>query len=129
MFLPKDDKTYQWTSHIKNKMMYYRLSAQKIKNILKFYDRKEEGIAPKTQAVMKRNDTPKRKEEIWVMYSRHKVGTPTFLSKNKNSTSGQKTEETILISAWRYPGVSKKGSKIPVPDEILAEIQTWFNKK
>ena len=109
MKLPKDDKNYKWTSHIKNKMMYYRLSPQKIKSILTFYDRKEEGIAPKTQAVMKRNDTPKRKEEIWLMY--------------------QKTPKTILISAWRYPGISKKGAKIPVPDEILAEIQNWFKKK
>lgn len=116
MFLPKDDKNYKWTSHIKNKMMYYRLSAQKIKNILKFYDRKEEGIAPKTQAVMKRNDTPKRKEEIWVMYQ--------IMSK----VNGQMSK-VVLISAWRYPGISKKGNKIPVPDEILAEIQTWFNKK
>jgi len=109
MKLPKDDKNYKWTIHIKNKMMYYRLSPQKIKSILTFYDRKEEGIAPKTQAVMKRNDTPKRKEEIWVMY--------------------QKMSKIILISAWRYPGISKKGAKIPVPDEILAEIQNWFKKK
>ena len=109
MKLPKDDKNYKWTSHIKNKMMYYRLSPQKIKSILTFYDRKEEGIAPKTQAVMKRNDTPKRKEEIWVMY--------------------QKMSKIILISAWRYLGISKKGAKIPVPDEILAEIQNWFKKK
>lgn len=109
MFLPKDDKNYKWTSHIKGKMMYYRLSAQKIKSVLRFYDRKEEGIAPNTSAVMKRNDTPKRKEEIWVMY------------KGKS--------KVILISAWRYPGISKKGNKIPIPDEILAEIKTWFERK
>ena len=119
MFLPKDDKNYKWTGHIKNKMMYYRLSPQKIKSILTSYDRKEEGIAPKTQAVMKRNDTPKRKEEVWLMYQNvPKVNPPVGGLKSK----------IILISAWRYPGISKKGAKIPVPDEILAEIQTWFNK-
>ena len=110
MKLPKDDKNYKWTSHIKNKMMYYRLSPQKIKSILTFYDRKEEGIAPKTQAVMKRNDTPKRKEEIWIMYQIQ-----------------PKSAKYTMISAWRYPGKSKAGKQIPIPDEILAEIKKeWF---
>jgi hypothetical protein len=59
---PKDDKKFRWTSHIKNKMLFYGISEQKIKTILKSPNRKEEGIVPNTLAVMKRNDTPKRKE-------------------------------------------------------------------
>lgn len=108
---PKDDKYFSWTSHVKNKILQYRLSEQKIKTVLKNYVRKEDGIAPKTTAVMKRNDTPKRKEEIWVMYQE--------LSR-KSKVESQKLR---IISAWRYPGISPKGKEIPIPRDILEELQ------
>ncbi len=32
-----------------------------------------------------------------------------------------------MISAWRYPGKSKPGKLIPIPDDILQEIKdVWF---
>ena|SRR3989344_8613144 len=109
---PKNDSRFSWTQHIKGKMIFYRISEQKIKTILKSPDRKETGIALNTLAVMKRNDKLKRLEELWVMYQ--------MIPK-----SGKYT----MISAWRYPGKSKAGKQIPIPDEILLEIQnTWFNK-
>lgn len=101
--LPKDDKNYQWTSHIKGKMIYYRLSPQIVRGILKSPQRVEEGIAPSTSAAMKRHDTAKRKEELWLMYRRQ----------------GGKT---VMISAWRYPGISKLGKQIPIPPDILEEL-------
>ena len=105
---PKNDKYYQWTQHIKDKMLFYGISEQKIKTILKSPDRHEEGVAPNTNAAMKRNDTPKRKGEIWVMYQKRGL-------------------KSLMISAWRYPGKSVPGKAIPIPDEILNEIQkTWF---
>ena len=108
---PKDDRTYSWTSHIKNKLVFYRLSPNKIRTIVRSNDRKEEGIAPHTIAVMKRNDTSKRPEELWVMYQRRPKSKSKF----------------ILISAWRYPGVSKPGKQIPIPEDILEEIEEkWF---
>ncbi|MBI4991898.1 MAG: hypothetical protein HZB99_01655 [Candidatus Harrisonbacteria bacterium] len=107
----KDDKNFSWTSHVKRKMLQYRLSEQKIKTVLKNPTRKEEGIAPNTSAVMKRNDTPKRKEEMWVMYQ----------------TSGDRVKglgvRKKIISAWRYPGISPKGKEIPVPEDILDELR------
>lgn len=106
---PKNDKRFHWTQHIKDKMLFYRISEQKIKTILNSNDRREEGVALNTVAVMKRNDTPKRKEEIWVMFQ-NKLG-------HKN----------IMISAWRYPGKSKPGKAIPIPEDILEEIKKeWF---
>lgn len=105
---PKDDKNFSWTQHVKNKMLRYRLSEQKIKTVLKNPSRKEEGIAPKTLAVMKRNDSPKRKEELWVMFQ--KAG-----SKHR------------IISAWRYPGISPKGKEIPIPEDILKELESVLN--
>jgi hypothetical protein len=108
MKLPKNDSRHYWTSHIKNKMLFYRISEQKIKSILKAPDRHEEGIAPNTFAAMKRNDTPKRKEEIWTMYQK-------------------RGGKSLMISAWRYPGKSQPGREIPIPEDILNEIKkAWF---
>lgn len=114
---PKDDKNFSWTTHVKNKMLRYRLSEQKIKTILKNPARKEEGIAPKTLAVMKRNDTPKRKEELWVMFQRANSAPPP-----KGSGNAKAPMRTKIISAWRYPGVSPKGKAIPIPEDILKDL-------
>ncbi len=85
-----------------------------------------------TVAVMKRNDTPKRKEEIWVMYADFK--NPKPMPTHAYRQAGGRRAYTlnpigskIMISAWRYPGKSKPGKEIPIPDDILNEIQkTWF---
>jgi hypothetical protein len=105
---PKNTKEYRWTQHIKNKMLFYNISEQKIKTVLKSYNRKEKGIAPNTIAVMKRNDKPKRKEEIWVMYQEK--------AKIKNKKA------KIMISAWRYPGKSRPGKEIFIPGDTLSEL-------
>lgn len=90
--------------------MYYGISESLIKRITRFPKRIEEGIVPKTVAVMSPyGRSPKGRQqpyagEVWVMYT--EVGT-----KKK------------IISAWRYPGVSPIGKKIPIPDEILQEIE------
>ena len=113
---PKDDHILSWTRHIKNKMMFYGLSESKIRRILKSPKRREEGIAPRTMAAMQRNDRAKKKEEIWVMYQTKR--------KEKN-TPGRKlglAPQVRLISAWRYPGISKAGDAIPIPDHILADL-------
>lgn len=110
---PKDDKSFFWTQHVKNKMLHYRLSEQKIKTVLKNPARKEEGIAPKTTAVMKRNDTPKRKEELWVMFQEIK-------------NEKLKTKKIRIISAWRYPGISPKGKEIPIPEDVFNDLQEFL---
>ncbi|MDO8430168.1 MAG: hypothetical protein Q7S73_02270 [bacterium] len=107
---PKDDKNFSWTSHSKTKMLQYRISEQKIKTVLKNPSRKEEGVAPKTAAVMMRHDTPKRKEEIWAMYQE--------LSQKLKGES----RKLRVISVWRYPGVSPIGKAIPIPQDILDEL-------
>lgn len=117
---PKNDSKFRWTSHIKNKMVFYQISEQKIKTIMNKPDRKEEGIAPNTLAVMKRHDTPKKKGEIWVMYATNEAA-----DKAKFRFGGPKR---VMISTWRYPGQSKPGKQIPIPDDILEEIQKeWLN--
>ena len=103
--MPKNDSKYEWTNHVKDKMLYYGISESLIKRIVRFPKRKEEGIAPGTQAVMQSNTNPKKPTEIWVMY------------KQIDDTKKK------IISAWRYPGISPVGKKIPIPDDILAEIE------
>mgnify|MGYP001590393069 CR=1 FL=1 len=49
---PKDDQKYQWTQHVKDKMIYYRISEGLVKRIIRFPKRVEVGVAPGTVAVM-----------------------------------------------------------------------------
>lgn len=110
-----------WTDHSKSKMIQYFISESKIKSIIQKHDRLEGGIAPKTVAVMKRNDKVKKKaatpgageprqrrEELWVMYQ--KIG---------NKKTGERLN---IISVWRYPGVSPK-KEVPIPEDILKELE------
>lgn len=104
-------KSLHWTNHAKGKMRFYRLSEQRIRRVLNSSKRIEEGIAPKTVAMMQpqsvksKMENGKRKEiwtqEIWVM-----------IEETKN--------QRRIISAWRYPGMTKPGE--PLPHEILREI-------
>ncbi len=102
-----------WTNHAKAKMRFYRLSEQRIRRVLSSPKRIEEGVAPKTVAIMqpptikwKMANGKREKEvwsqEIWVM------------------VQDTKTKRKI-ISAWRYPGMTK--SDRPLPQQILNEIE------
>ena len=106
-------------------MRQYGLSKQKLLAILSRPERKEQGIVPGTTAVMKTNKVflvprgvfrakqisltkawqrPKKAPgEIWLMY--------------KDVKDFRK-----VISAWRYPGISKPGEEIPIPEDIRQEI-------
>lgn len=119
---PKDDSQYKWTAHIKDKMLQYRISAQMIRNVLRSPARREEGIAPGTFAAMKRNDGRKKKEELWIMYKTLSLG------KSSKKASGYLASGSrlLMISAWRYPGVTRPGAPIPIPDDILAELEKIF---
>ena len=98
-----------WTEHSKIKMRQYGLSKQKLLGILRNPERKEKGIVDGTAAVMKTNKifslskTKRAPGEIWLMYRDTK-------------------EFRKIISAWRYPGVSKPGESIPIPEDIRQEI-------
>jgi len=108
-----------WTEHSKLKMKQYGLSKQKLLGILYRPERKEQGIVPGTTAVMKTNKVffkskqislsgawkaPKKAPgEIWLMYRDIK-------------------DLRKIISAWRYPGISKPGEEIPIPEDIRLEL-------
>ena len=98
---PKDDQRYSWTRHAFMKMRYYGISEGRIKRIIRYPKRIEEGIASNTIAVMQPTGT-KRYQEIWVMYKLHK-------------------SKIRIITAWRYPG--KSPERDPIPVEIIKEVR------
>ncbi|MBI3589738.1 MAG: hypothetical protein HY093_05010 [Candidatus Liptonbacteria bacterium] len=89
----KNPKTLTWTAHSRAKMRYYGLSEARVKRIIHSPKRIEEGIAPKTVAMMQSAGSPKHPYELWAMLQ----------------DVGQKRK---VISAWRYPGITKPGSEI-----------------
>jgi len=117
--LPENDSKYEWTNHVKEKMVYYGISASLIKRVVRFPKRKEEGIALGTIAVMQ--PTSSKKQEIWVMY--RPIGQrPSGKSQVPNPKTQLDGEKKRIISAWRYPGISPVGKPIPIPEEILSAV-------
>lgn len=109
----KQKKTV-WTNHVRDKMRFYRLSEQRVLRILHSPGRVEEGVAPDTIAAMQpasvKNVGGKKKwsQEIWVMI--------------EDAGSQRK-----IISAWRYPGMTKAGE--PLPQVILDEIAANLDRQ
>ncbi len=119
---PKNTEGIKWTQHVKEKMMFYGLSETKIRYVLRRPDRIEEGIALRTTAVMQKTGSQKNPSEIWVMYQKkllRKKRENSSLDKLKNIL--ERGEKIIVISAWRYPGISPQGPP-PIPENIIREI-------
>ncbi len=99
---PQNTEKFLWTQHVKRKMRQYQLSESRLKRVMRAFERKEEGVAPYTCAIMQGSGTKKHPKEIWLMYQ----------IKNKR---------VKIISAWRYPGISPK-KEVPIPEDILKEL-------
>ena len=85
-------------------MLFYGLTADKVKRIIRNPKRVENGVAENTIAVMAPGSNKKKPSEVWTMYQ-------------------QKGGKKIIISAWRYPGISPVGKQIPIPADILEELK------
>lgn len=109
--IPKNSDRFLWTLHSIEKMKYYGLSENRVKNVLLHPDRCELGIAPDTLAAMKRRGSKKHPFEHWVMYQ-------VIIKLAK----GLKHNQFKIISTWKYPGKSQPGKEIPIPEEIREEI-------
>ncbi len=97
----------EWTVHAQAKMRHYRLSPARVRRVLHSPRRTEEGIAPDTIAVMQPSSMKSRDvwtQEIWVMVQ-----------------DGPKARR--VISAWRYPGVTK-----PRASAILAALRREYDE-
>lgn len=101
---PKNDSKYHWTQHCVRKMLFYGLTADRVKRIMRNPKRVENGVAENTIAVMASGSNKKKPSEIWAMYQK-------------------RGNKKVVISAWRYPGTSPIGKQIPIPADILAELK------
>ena len=117
---PKNTNEITWTKHSIEKMRFYGLSENRLKRVLRNPNRKEDGIVPKTLAVMQRTGSRKHPTEIRIMYQ------PAADQPKAGQTHVHKFQRIKVISAWRYPGISPKGKAIPIPDDILEELNREF---
>ena len=83
-------------------MREHVLSKSRVLRTIHSPSRVEKGIAEGTVAIMRKEKAIKKEYEVWVMVT--------------DSGSTRR-----IISAWRYPGVTRPGD--PLPQSILAEIE------
>jgi len=144
MNFPKDNASFSWTRHIKNKMMFYHLSGAQILRIFRKPKRREEGVAPETFAAMQPKVANGRQpsaisrkplqEELWIMYKVNRGANSSRSTANsqtgKSDPSGRQpsavsrklvTSRVTMISAWRYPGTTKPGERPMIPEEALLD--------
>ena len=121
---PKIFRKLVWTQHSEIKMKQYGLSKSKLSNILRNPERKEQGIVPGTTAVMKTNKILFKTKKITVAGAWQKPqrapGEVWLMFKDVNKKDEVRIRK--IISAWRYPGISKPGEEIPVPEDIRQEL-------
>lgn len=110
---PKNDANYYWTNHVMGKMVFYGLSPDRVKRVIRSPSRSEKGIAPETIAVMQPAGKGQGHYEVWVMYAKPKV------QKKLNIVTSRK----IIITAWRYPGTSPVREAVPIPANIIEELK------
>lgn len=118
---PKNTERVKWTQHVKEKMIFYGLSETRIRRVLRRPDRIEEGIALRTTAVMQKTGSKKSPSEIWIMYQLKK-SMPQDKKRSGLEDILARQEKIIIISAWRYPGISPQGPP-PIPEDIVQEIE------
>lgn len=101
MPLLRTPRSVRWTAHSLGKLRQYGLSQSRVRRILHTPHRIEEGIAEATTAAMQQS-TGKHPYELWVMFR----DTPS---------------ERLIISAWRYPGVTEPRG--PLPAHVRASLE------
>ena len=90
------------------KMRQYGLSEARVRRILHTPGRIEEGIAPKTIAVMQTVKSPTRTYELWVMIV-------------------EERNRRRIISTWKYPGQTKPGA--PIVFNFLEEEYAAYKER
>ena len=123
---------YLWTNHSRDKMRYYRLTESRVKRIIRYPARIEEGIFENAIACMQPADGNHAERDI-----KHNEETLSVSSYSRAKRGGKKYSEIWalyvlakfrgeknikIITAWRYPG--KSSARDPIPPEILREIKS-----
>ncbi len=138
----KKSKTVSWTHHARAKMNFYRLSEARVRRVLNAPKRTEEGVAPKTVAMMQPASLIfkiKRDAVAAFDFDRGRgqvsAGTPVKSSRTwndkapKNESWSQEIwvmvedshDRRTIISAWRYPGRTR-----PKSETALAKMREEY---
>ncbi|MDX1440680.1 MAG: hypothetical protein R3284_12330 [Rubricoccaceae bacterium] len=96
-------------------MMHYRLTPSRVMRIVRAPERIEDGVAPGTVAGMQATGSKEKPSEIWAMWRDEK--------KKKKPSADVLGPRKVIITAWRYPGVSPVRDVAPIPSDILAELE------
>jgi len=135
--LPKS-KTISWTHHARAKMNFYKLSEARVRGVLNYPKRIEEGVAPKTVAMMQPSSFGAKPKELGksssVMLRR---GKPAFAGswRSKQEMWTQEIwvmvedsrDRRTIVSAWRYPGKTKPRSGISLA-RMREEYRSFIKK-
>ena len=129
-------KVLYWTAHSRAKMRFYGLSEQRVRRVIHSPRRIQEGIAPHTIAIMQPNAVISDKRPIRRTQGKHMTwdrGVKKILTSEGGAGRGEMWKQEIwvmikeekarrkIISAWRYPGMTKPGD--PLPPEIIRELR------
>jgi hypothetical protein len=132
---PKDNDKYRWTMHVVRKMRYYGLSPSRVLRVMRAPERVEEGVVGGTLAGMQTAGSKAKPWEVWVMWrdegkalGRTKSKVRMTKSTFDGSPFGIRTSafaapRRIIITAWRYPGVSPVRGSVPIPSDVLSELE------
>ena len=127
MFL-KRPKPFYWTAHSRAKMRFYGLSEQRVRRVIHSPKRIEEGIAPTTIAMMQPSIvTSGKRHVVWnkgakkIVTSEGGVGRDETWKQEIWVMIKEEKARRKIISAWRYPGMTKPGD--PLPPEIMREFR------
>lgn len=97
------------------KMMHYRLTPSRVLRIVRAPERLEAGVAQGTVAGMQKTGSKQKPTEIWAMW---RDDAPP-----KKRIEPSDSSRKVIITAWRYPGVSPVRDVVPIPEDVLSELR------
>ncbi len=131
---PKNSNLYKWTIHSKEKMKHYGITESRVRSIIKnplrieknFLDKIVLAVQPQSIRMDKKTNKKTWSNEIWVMYKYIEIEKLINLDIPEKFENLFKNQKSILIiSAWKYPGVTRANENIPI--EIENEIHESNN--
>ncbi|MCC6934763.1 MAG: hypothetical protein IT406_03710 [Candidatus Yanofskybacteria bacterium] len=102
---PRDNANFRWTHHVVRKLRFYALTPSRVLRVIRAPERVEDGVAEGTLAAMQTAGTKAKPWEVWVMWR-------------------EEGKRRVVITAWRYPGVSPVRERVPLPAGVLAELES-----
>ena len=124
LFIPKA-RQILWTRHAEAKMKYYQLSKQRVMRVIHSPKRTEEGVAPKTIAMMQPTSI---KTSSSVKTTEDKLAGMRYKQKESWSQEIWVMVQDIgkqrkIVSAWRYPGMTK-----PRGDDAMDAVRREYRE-